>query len=1006
MPVTIRISEEGGAAAERAILDLEKSLENLQRATDQLQRSSTRASRALEENETAQASAEDAAERYAKALGGTVKESERASRAIEEAEAATRKLRDETTAATRSEDGRSRALSGAAVAVAKLVGVHLALHGAMSASKREGNAVSAAFGTVRRGVLGMSAATLGATAALNRLRDMTTEVGQRADRAMVPLRRLSDWLGNARRLTMLLAGAGGLILLTRSLLRIGEAAGNIVPVERAFDRLAGSVGTTGEALRTDLEDAVAGTVPRLKLMETGVLALNSGAIKSREDLLELAASARLLGRTTGIETSHAIHNLVRAIGTMNPVLLKSLGIVASVDEANREYAANLGVAVSKLDEAQRKEAFRIAVLNRVRAGVSRVADEEGLRSDRLDTLRRELATLDPISRQYESTLRAIAIETSRVAAGTDDMNTRMQRIRANFTNQANEVRVVVSENEQLVGVLADVENLTARGTRANLVFARSVDVMTTAVASMTRVAIGPVGQTLVVWMGFRAVWPILVRTTSAVTGLAAATATLGSRAVLARLAPLLGPKGLLLAGAAAAVLALRNMGAQTDETAREMSRAFRDLQASIDSLSMAAALREVERLQAAQRDAEGRVASLTAQSQVFGISKDDADRVRQELAEARVELAGLSEQVDLVTRRFVTLSREQSAALSQMKRLSDVSWDAWRRLTEAQKRGKDGVRDIRDEIIVLQQEMLALEAGTDEFDAAAEAMARLNDRLGSAERNLRAIGQLAEGVGRQLLQAFEGVDPSRLSLATTSVTFPEPDERRLSHGERAMAARERLMQPLTGGSTMGREARAEAEIASVTAALQSMAVVGNVSESVLAVVRARLAELGVTAEHIDQVLGQFSGNAQAKVEQMQATSVAAFGAMAQAAIRGSNQMAESVINAFTQILQAQAMMSGNFLGGALIGAIGGIFSAIAGRNRRETQPVKVESFSRDAERSLERAQDKTPQIVRVSLIAPNTGEILETIEQEQYRRAGRDANTRPIVIPFRIGAGT
>lgn len=1017
MPVTIRITEEGGSAVERAIADLEKSLENLQRAQNHVERSSTRAARALDEGLSASESAEQATERYGKALERTSRESQQATRAIQEAEVATKRLRDETAQAGRAEEGRSSSMSHTALVIAKLAGVHLLLHGALVASKKEGGAVNAAFGAVRRGVTAMSVATLGATSALSRLRDMKTEVGQRAGAALVPLQRFSTWLGSAQRLTLGLAGAGGLLLLSRALIRVGEAAGDIVPVRRAFDQLSGSIGSTGDALRMDLQDAVAGTVSETQLMKTAVLALNSSAIDSREDLLELAASARVLGRTTGVSTADGIDRMVRAIGLVNPVQLKALGITLSVTDAYRAYAAQLGVSTADLDDHQRKEAFRIAVLAKTRTAVLNVADAENLRSTRLDALRRNLATLDPLGREFEATTRAISIEVSRLAAGTDDLNTRLQRMRATFKNQGDQIKVLVSENKQLVGLVGDVEQMMGHGSLASRALAASISAVTTAVTGLTRLAIGPLGQVLALLLGWRAIPRIFALVAPLLTKVAAGLGVLGGRALLLRLGALFGPAGIIITGGMLAVGMFQRMNAAATESAAAMREQFTELQEVVEALSYEAALREVERVKNELDDATATVADLQEKVElerrqarqrggVVGELTRDGTTGR-ELDAAEANMRGLQDQFDLLRRRFVDLSRQQSQVFGGVARMADVSWDAWRRLNDAQRRGKDNVRDIRDEIIILQQEMLELEAGTEEFDKATEALAKLTERLDGAQRSLRAIGQLAEGVGRQLLQAFEPVDPSGLSVAATSVIFREP-RGPLSQQERARASRDRLMQPLTGGSKTGREARVEAEIASVTAALQSMAVVGGVSESVLAVVRARLAELGVTAEHIDQVLGQFADGSKAKMEQAAASSIAAFGAMGQAAIRGSDQMAQSVINAFTQILQAQAQQSGwgGSFGIPIIGAIGGIISAIAGRSRRDTQPVKVEAFSRDAERSLERAQEKEPQILRVNLIAPGTGEILESMETELHRRAGRDANARPLTLPFRfIGKG-
>lgn len=180
----------------------------------------------------------------------------------------------------------------------------------------------------------------------------------------------------------------GLLAINKRLREIGQTGAAVETVSDSFDSLARHVGTTGQALRKELSAATAGTVRELDLMKTSVIALNSEAIKSPEVLAEIARASRILGRTVGKDTTDAFDNLVRGIGLMRPQLLKDLGVMVSVQEATRDWAAANNVAVSAMTDAQKHAAFLEAVLVELRAATGRVSSE----TDDLATSEQRVAT--------------------------------------------------------------------------------------------------------------------------------------------------------------------------------------------------------------------------------------------------------------------------------------------------------------------------------------------------------------------------------------------------------------------------------------------------------------------------------------------------------------------------------------------------------------------------------------------------------------------------------------
>lgn len=130
--------------------------------------------------------------------------------------------------------------------------------------------------------------------------------------------------------------------------------------------------------------------------------------------------------------------------------------------------------------------------------------------------------------------------------------------------------------------------------------------------------------------------------------------------------------------------------------------------------------------------------------------------------------------------------------------------------------------------------------------------------------------------------------------------------------------------------------------------------------------------------------------------------IASFGAAVVAVINGTQQIAASVINMVQQILQVLAAES-SFLGGLgvpIIGVIGGIFSALAARQKRPTiQPVSIESIDPRVAAVL---ADTGPDTIIIQTFSSGTGEMLREIEYALRRRTARDAVER---LPPGVGLG-
>lgn len=149
--------------------------------------------------------------------------------------------------------------------------------------------------------------------------------------------------------------------------------------------------------------------------------------------------------------------------------------------------------------------------------------------------------------------------------------------------------------------------------------------------------------------------------------------------------------------------------------------------------------------------------------------------------------------------------------------------------------------------------------------------------------------------------------------------------------------------------------------------------------------------LGIWRQREEDQLQDLADAAQDRAQQLEGAGrmvASSLGAMAEAAIRGSDITADAVIGMVSRIVANLPGVGG--LAGSIIGAAGGIFGAIVGGGSRRQRivPVSVERVSSQASSAFGQ-QDVTIQIV-----SPTTGAVLEELEYQLGRRVRRDAVSR------------
>lgn len=152
---------------------------------------------------------------------------------------------------------------------------------------------------------------------------------------------------------------------------LGKQGAAVSQTAESFEGLEKRIAGTTDLL-PKLRTASRGTVDDLKLMSstTALVSGTSGKLAkslmgATPQLLEMAKAASKLNPTLG-DTTYMYESLALGIKRGSPMILDNLGITVSIEQANRAYAASIGIAVEQLTKEQQQQALLNAVLDKGR----------------------------------------------------------------------------------------------------------------------------------------------------------------------------------------------------------------------------------------------------------------------------------------------------------------------------------------------------------------------------------------------------------------------------------------------------------------------------------------------------------------------------------------------------------------------------------------------------------------------------------------------------------------
>jgi TP901 family phage tail tape measure protein len=467
-------------------------------------------------------------------------------------------------------------------------------------------------------------------------------------------------------------------------------------------------------------------------------------------------------------------------------------------------------------------------------------------------------------------------------------------------------------------------------------------------------------------------------------GAAVATAEVAAGA----LGGLLLPGGIILTGLGLLALAFHSVKDNAHDAAVEVGQTVEEFKSSLQGMGEVSAGFALSNA----LDADARLATaLTAKSQELAAKQKEVDRSKRRVrvgGDTRLHLEDLQadrdalqaevdalaaqkrtseEEVRAATRRVSELRVQPQApttttspfpATPSLARNGDTFESLYNRLDDA----KSKLSDLRVDLALAGEQLQHLEPGSDAFQAMSDHVKELATNLKAATLEVRvldsAVTRVGTAVAAPLLAKLGSIVPqvaSPVVLPQASILTSAPDY---------SAARRAQDQDLVD-------------------TFQGLHIpLSELSDELQRDVGNALHRLG-----LDAVKGSN------QLDQAGAIAISAFGAMAQAAVSGTEQMTAVVIGGFSQIATAAATQLGGGIWGAAVGAVGGLLGALFGRrSRQEPVPVQVDSYSSKA--LTQRETPEGPQTVILQIIDPTSGAM---IGQQQYlldRRERKDGVTR------------
>ena len=161
--------------------------------------------------------------------------------------------------------------------------------------------------------------------------------------------------------------------------------------KKSFESLAASYGTNADKIVADLQRASGETIDMMTMINKAGTAMMMGI--TPESLSKLMEIAKATSRMTGQTVTKSFEDISLAVGRQSKMILDNLGIIVRVEEANKDYAKQMGIVGRELTDAEKKQAFLNATINAGEELIARLGGQNETTSEKVQQIEASIKDL-------------------------------------------------------------------------------------------------------------------------------------------------------------------------------------------------------------------------------------------------------------------------------------------------------------------------------------------------------------------------------------------------------------------------------------------------------------------------------------------------------------------------------------------------------------------------------------------------------------------------------------
>lgn len=188
----------------------------------------------------------------------------------------------------------------------------------------------------------------------------------------------------------LAAGAAGATALGGAMVKLASDAAPLVNVRNAFDGIAESAGSSGEAMLEAFDKATGSMVDH----ESAMMSYNKAAqLVSTEFAGQLPDAMGYVGKVaaaTGEDMGFMLDSLVTGVGRLSPMILDNLGIQVTLAEAVERASEMYGVEADALSKTQQQAGMMDVVLQKLAKNTAAMPDITKSAAGQMESLKNQV----------------------------------------------------------------------------------------------------------------------------------------------------------------------------------------------------------------------------------------------------------------------------------------------------------------------------------------------------------------------------------------------------------------------------------------------------------------------------------------------------------------------------------------------------------------------------------------------------------------------------------------